>query len=181
MRGNQAGLYNIPAALWRGAKCSAEMEDPASLLRFTSRLRFARKKDFLDVPPRDSAYENPYGRSRGRAGDVVSKPTHFVQGTLDFLLLKILAGEPLHGFAIGRRLGQVSGGVLNVSHGSLYPALHKLEERGWINARWKPTENNRRAKFYAVTKLGRKHLEKETDDWDRLSTAIFAVMQLEEA
>lgn len=111
----------------------------------------------------------------------MSKSSTLVQGTLDFLLLKILAGEPLHGFAISRRLGQVSSGVLQVSDGSLYPALHKLEQRGWIAAEWKPTENNRRAKFYSITKLGRKHLAKETDQWDRLSSAIFAVAQLKEA
>ncbi len=104
-----------------------------------------------------------------------------VQGTLDFLLLKILAVEPLHGFAISRRLGHVSSGVLQVSDGSLYPALHKLEHKGWITAQWKPTENNRRAKFYSLTKLGRKHLARETEEWDRLSSAIFAVSQLKEA
>ena len=102
-------------------------------------------------------------------------------GTLDFLLLKILAVEPLHGFAISRRLRHVSDGVLQVSDGSLYPALHKLEQKGWISAQWKPTANNRRAKFYALTKIGRKHLSIEADHWDRLSTAIVAVMNLKEA
>ncbi|MBA3543989.1 MAG: PadR family transcriptional regulator [Chthoniobacterales bacterium] len=111
----------------------------------------------------------------------MSRSSTLVQGTLDFLLLKILAVEPLHGFAISRRLGQVSSGVLQVSDGSLYPALHKLEQKGWISAKWKPTENNRRAKFYALTKLGRKHLARESDEWDRLSSAIFAVSQLKEA
>ena len=79
----------------------------------------------------------------------MSKPSDLVQGTLDLLLLKILALEPLHGWAIGQRLKQVSGDVLQVSDGSLYPALHKLEQEGWITAEWKPTENNRRAKFYS--------------------------------
>ena len=111
----------------------------------------------------------------------MSKPSDLVQGTLDFLLLKILAIEPLHGFAISRRLRHVSDGVLQVSDGSLYPALHKLEQKGWISAQWKPTENNRRAKFYALTKNGRRHLSIEADQWDRLSTAIFAVMKLKEA
>lgn len=111
----------------------------------------------------------------------MSKPSDLLQGTLDFLLLKIIAVEPLHGFAVSRRLRRVSSGVLQVSDGSLYPALHKLEQRGWITAQWKPTENNRRAKFYSITKLGRKHLTKETDQWDRLSSAIFAVAQLKEA
>src|SRR5215831_2253473 len=79
----------------------------------------------------------------------MSKPSDLVHGTLDLLLLKILALEPLHGWAIGQRLKQVSGDVLQVSDGSLYPALHKLEQEGWITAEWKPTENNRRAKFYS--------------------------------
>ena len=111
----------------------------------------------------------------------MSRSSTLVQGTLDFLLLKILAVEPLHGFAISRRLGQVSNGVLQVSDGSLYPALHKLEQRGWIRAQWKPTENNRRAKFYSLTRLGRKHLARESDEWDRLSSAILVVSQLKEA
>ncbi len=111
----------------------------------------------------------------------MSKPPDLLQGTLDFLLLKIIAVEPLHGFAISRRLRHVSSGALQVSDGSLYPALHKLEQKGWISAHWKPTENKRRAKFYSLTKLGRKHLGKEADQWDRLSSAIFAVMKLEEA
>ena len=88
----------------------------------------------------------------------MSRPSDLVQGTLDLLLLKILALEPLHGWAIGQRLRQVSGNVLQVSDGSLYPALHKLENEGWVKAEWKPTENNRRAKFYALTKTGRRRL-----------------------
>jgi len=104
-----------------------------------------------------------------------------VQGTLDLLLLKILALEPLNGWAIGQRLKQVSGDVLRVSDGSLYPALHKLEQEGWISAEWKPSENNRRAKFYSLTRLGRKQLEKEAADWSRLSAAISHVVRLEEA
>src|SRR5262249_2379449 len=101
--------------------------------------------------------------------------------TLDLLLLKILALEPLHGWAIGQRLKQVSGDVLQVSDGSLYPALHKLEQEGWITAEWKPTENNRRAKFYSLSRLGRKQLQKEAANWERLSSAITGVMRLEEA
>jgi len=111
----------------------------------------------------------------------VSKPSDLVQGTLDLLLLKILALEPLNGWAIGQRLKQVSGDVLRVSDGSLYPALHKLEQEGWISAEWKPSENNRRAKFYSLTRLGRKQLEKEAADWSRLSAAISHVVRLEEA
>jgi transcriptional regulator len=110
----------------------------------------------------------------------MSKPSDLVQGTLDFLLLKIFAMEPLHGFAISRRLRHVSDGILQVSDGSLYPALHKLEQNGWISAKWKSTENNRRAKFYSLTKRGRKHLARETEQWDRLSSAIVAVMKLKE-
>jgi|SRR5215831_543691 len=111
----------------------------------------------------------------------MSKPADLVQGTLDLLLLKILALEPLHGWAISLRLKQVSGDVLQVSEGSLYPALHKLEQEGWIKAEWRVTENNRRAKFYSLTRPGRKHLEKEAANWMRLSDAISAVVRLEEA
>jgi PadR family transcriptional regulator len=111
----------------------------------------------------------------------MSKPPDLLQGTLDLLILKMLALEPMHGWAIGRRLKQVSQDVLQVSVGSLYPALHKLENAGWIRADWKPSENNRRAKFYSLTRLGRKQLENETASWDRLSSAILRVMQLKKA
>jgi len=110
----------------------------------------------------------------------VSKPSDLVQGTLDMLILKILALEPLNGWAISQRLKQISSEVLGVSDGSLYPALHKLERRGCIRAQWKPSENNRRAKFYSLTGLGRKQLEKETANWNRVSAAISGVVQLEE-
>jgi len=111
----------------------------------------------------------------------MSKPSDLVQGTLDLLLLKILTLEPLNGFAISIRLKQVSGDVLQVSDGSLYPALHKLEQEGWIKAEWRPSENNRRAKFYSLTRLGRRHLEREAENWNRLSAAISQVIKLEEA
>jgi PadR family transcriptional regulator PadR len=111
----------------------------------------------------------------------MSRPSDLVQGTLDLLLLKILALEPLHGWAIGQRLRQMSGNVLQVSDGSLYPALHKLENEGWIKAEWRPSENNRRAKFYSLTRAGRRQLETETASWDRLSTAISQVVRIEEA
>jgi PadR family transcriptional regulator, regulatory protein PadR len=111
----------------------------------------------------------------------MSKPSDLVQGTLDLLLLKILALEPLHGWAISQRLKQVSGDVLQVSDGSLYPALHKLEQEGWIASEWKPSENNRRAKFYSLTRLGRRQLERESANWDRLSSAISNVIKLREA
>ena len=111
-------------------------------------------------------------------GGHLSKPSDLVQGTLDLLILKILALQPLHGWAISQRLKQVSGEVLQVSDGSLYPALHKLEQEGWIKAEWKPSENNRRAKFYSLTRPGRKHLEREAANWNRLSAAISQVVQL---
>jgi transcriptional regulator len=104
-----------------------------------------------------------------------------VQGTLDLLLLKILALEPLHGWAISQRLKQVSKDILQVSDGSLYPALHKLEQHGWITAEWRVTENNRRAKFYTLTRAGHRHLRRESANWDRLSTAISQVVKLREA
>lgn len=110
----------------------------------------------------------------------MSKPTDLVQGTLDLLVLKILQLEPLNGWAISQRLKQVSDDVLQVSDGSLYPALHKLEQEGWITAEWRPSENNRRAKFYSLTRPGRKHLEKEAAQWDRLSSAISNVLRLNE-
>ena len=111
----------------------------------------------------------------------MSKPTDLVQGTLDLLLLKILALEPMNGCAISLRLKQVSGDVLQVSDGSLYPALHKLEQEGWITATWRTTENNRRAKFYALSRLGRRHLERETANWAALSAAITHVVNLTRA
>jgi len=114
-------------------------------------------------------------------GKRVSKPSALVQGTLDLLILKILALQPLHGWAVSQRLKQVSGDVLQVSEGSLYPALHKLEQEGWIRAEWRQTENNRRAKFYSLTRLGRGHLERESANWNRLSSAISHVVRLEEA
>jgi len=100
---------------------------------------------------------------------------------LDLLLLKILALEAMNGWSISQRLRQISGEVLQVSDGSLYPALHKLEQEGWITAEWRPSENNRRAKFYSLTRLGRKQLEKEAANWDRLSGAITQIVRLKEA
>lgn len=114
-------------------------------------------------------------------GNQMSKPPDFVQGTLDLLLLKILALEPQHGWAISQRLKQVSGEVLQVSDGSLYPALHKLEQEGWISAEWKTSELGRRAKFYSLTRLGRKQLAKESANWDRLSNAVSQVVRLQES
>jgi transcriptional regulator len=110
----------------------------------------------------------------------VSRPSDLVQGTLDLLILKILALEPLHGFAVSQRLHQVSREVLAVSDGSLYPALHKLEQEGWIQAEWRQTANNRRAKFYSLTKLGQKQLAREAAEWERLSAAINHVIALKQ-
>lgn len=111
----------------------------------------------------------------------MSRPPDLVQGTLDLLLLKILALEPLNGYAVSQRLKQVSREVLQVSDGSLYPALHKLEQEGWIRSEWRPSENNRRAKFYSLTRLGRRQLEKEAGAWKRLSAAISSVVKLKQA
>jgi transcriptional regulator len=107
----------------------------------------------------------------------MSRPADLVQGTLDLLILKTLALEPMHGWAIGQRLAQRSGDQLRVSQGSLYPSLHKLEQAGWIEAEWKPSENNRRAKFYRLTASGKKALKAETAEWERLSSAISLVVR----
>jgi PadR family transcriptional regulator, regulatory protein PadR len=111
----------------------------------------------------------------------MSKPTGLVQGTLDLLILKILAIGPLHGLAIANRLRQVSGDVLQVSDGSLYPALHKLEHDGWIKAEWKTSELGRRAKYYSVTRAGHRRLNEERANWKRLSVAIDQVVDFQEA
>ena len=108
----------------------------------------------------------------------MSRPADLVQGTLDLLVLKILALQPLHGWAISQRLKQVSSEVLQVSDGSLYPCLHKLELQGWIKAEWKPSDHNRRAKFYALTRPGRRRLEEEAESWRRLSSAITHIVNL---
>ena len=107
----------------------------------------------------------------------MSKPTDLVQGTLDLLILRSLALEPMHGWAIAQRIRQVSGDVLQVGQGALYPALHKLEQQGWITAEWAVSENNRRAKYYTLTREGRKALAHETAQWERLSAAISLVVR----
>jgi len=108
----------------------------------------------------------------------VSKPTDLVQGTLDLLILNVLALEPLHGWAIAQRIKQISNEVLHVGQGSLYPALHKLEHQGWVEAEWGESENNRRAKYYRLTREGRQALKQEAAQWERLSTAITAIVRL---
>ena len=105
----------------------------------------------------------------------MSRPTDLVQGTVDLLILKTLALEPMHGWAIAQRIVQSSNGVLRIQQGSLYPALHRLEHQGFIKADWGRSDNNRRAKYYALTRAGQKRLTREADDWERLSAAITAI------
>jgi len=105
------------------------------------------------------------------------RATDLVQGTLEVLILKTLALEPMHGWGIGQRIQQVSKDVLQVGQGSLYPALHRLEAKGWISSEWGPSENNRRARYYSLTKSGRKQLESELKNWERLSSAIALVLE----
>ena len=107
----------------------------------------------------------------------MSKPTDLVQGTLDLLLLRVLSLEPMHGWAIAQRIRQMSNEQLRVGQSALYPALHKLEQQGWIEAEWSPSENNRRAKYYKLTAAGRKALKAETAEWERLSSAISLVVK----
>ena len=105
------------------------------------------------------------------------KPTDLIQGMLDLLILRTVALEPLHGWAIAQRIKQMSNEVLQVQQGSLYPALHRLEERGLISATWGASETNRRAKYYTLTPAGRQQLEREQADWERLSSAIALVLK----
>lgn len=107
----------------------------------------------------------------------MSKPTDLVQGTLDLLILKSILLEPQHGWAIAQRIRQVSNEVLQVNQGALYPALHRLEQQGWITAEWGESENNRRAKYYSLTKSGKKYLQTEQANWERLSAAIGLVLK----
>ncbi len=100
-----------------------------------------------------------------------------LQGTLDMLILKTLALEPMHGWGISQRIQQTSAGVLNINQGSLYPALYRLEERGWVTAEWDSSDNNRQAKYYKLTRAGRKQLDEETANWQRLSAAVEQVLQ----
>lgn len=107
----------------------------------------------------------------------MSKPTDMVQGTLDLLVLKVIALEPMHGWAIAQRIRQISGDVLQVGQGALYPSLHKLEQNGWISSKWDISDNNRRAKYYTLTRAGRKILQHEAAQWERLSAAISQVVR----
>jgi PadR family transcriptional regulator, regulatory protein PadR len=107
----------------------------------------------------------------------MAKPTGLVQGTLDLLILKTLALQPMHGWGIAQRIREVSQDVLQVNQGALYPALHRLEQQGWIRAKWSESENNRRAKFYSLTPDGTKYLRQERAQWRRLSLAIELVLE----
>lgn len=102
----------------------------------------------------------------------MGKPSDLVQGTLDLLILKTIQLEPMHGWAIAKRIQQISGEVLQVQQGSLYPALHRLEQQGWVKTKWAESETGRQARFYTLTAAGRKQLESETANWNRLSAAI---------
>ena len=107
----------------------------------------------------------------------MAKPNDLVQGTLDLLILKTISLEPKHGWAIAKRIQQISGEVLQVQQGSLYPALHRLEQQAWIKAKWKEIETGRQTKFYSLTGAGRVQLEKEAENWSRLSAAINLVVE----
>ena len=108
----------------------------------------------------------------------MGKPNDLIQGTLDLLILKTVSLEPKHGWAIAKRIQQVSDEVLQVQQGSLYPALHRLEQQGWIRAHWAETQTGRKAKFYSLTPTGRAQLEKELESWDRLSNAVNLVVRM---
>ena len=107
----------------------------------------------------------------------MSQSVDLLQGTLDLLILKTLALESMHGWGVAQRIQQISKDALQVQQGSLYPALHRLEQQGWIEAEWRASENNRRAKYYSLTRAGRKQLEVETANWERLSAAIRQILQ----
>jgi PadR family transcriptional regulator len=108
----------------------------------------------------------------------MSKPSDLIQGTLDLLILKTISIEPKHGWAIGKRIEQVSAEVLQVTQGALYPALHRLEQQGWIRSEWRDTETGREAKFYSLTRAGRAQLDKELAQWERLSNAVGLVIRM---
>jgi len=110
----------------------------------------------------------------------MSKPSDLLQGTLDLLILRTLSLEPMHGWAIARRIQQASNEVLQVTQGALYPALHRLEQQGWLRGDWRQSETGREAKFYSLTRAGRTQLEKELAQWERLSTAVCLVIRMAE-
>ncbi|HEX7361719.1 MAG TPA: PadR family transcriptional regulator [Bryobacteraceae bacterium] len=108
----------------------------------------------------------------------MGKPSDLLQGTLDLLILKTLSLEPSHGWAIAKRIEQVSRDVLQITQGALYPALHRLEHQGWIRSQWRTTETGREAKYYRLTRAGRVQLEEELAQWDRLSSAVGLVVRM---
>jgi transcriptional regulator len=110
-------------------------------------------------------------------GVAVPKPSDLLQGTLDLLILKTIAREPLHGWGIAKRIGALSGEVLSVGQGSLYPALHRPEQQGWIRAEWRDSDLGRSAKFYSLTRDGRRQLERELESWNRLSSAVYLLIE----
>ena len=112
-----------------------------------------------------------------RNADLAKQKSDLLQGTLDMLILKTLALEPEHGWGIAQRIQQISGGVLSINQGSLYPALYRLEEKGWVATEWGSSDNNRQAKYYSLTRAGRKQLAEEEENWRRLSTAITQVLE----
>jgi PadR family transcriptional regulator PadR len=122
----------------------------------------------------------PWVLSTVEVSPPMGKPSDLVQGTLDLLILKTISLEPKHGWAIGKRIEQISKDALQVQQGSLYPALYRLEQQGWIKAEWKKTDTGREAKFYALTAAGRKQLDKELASWSRLSGAINLVVRTTE-
>lgn len=107
----------------------------------------------------------------------MGKPTDLIQGTLDLLILRTIALQPMHGWGIAQRIKQLSKEVLQVNQGALYPALHRLQQSGWIKAQWRDSENNRRAKYYSLTRAGEKYLRQQQTSWDRLSMAINIVLE----
>lgn len=132
--------------------------------------------DRCHAPPLTTCYTlTIYNRVVDNRG--MGKPNDLVQGTLDLLILKTISLEPKHGWAIAKRIEQISKDVLQVQQGSLYPALHRLEQQGWIRAKWSESETGREAKFYSLTAAGRSQLEKEKESWKRLSTAIDLVVE----
>jgi len=108
----------------------------------------------------------------------MGRPSDLIQGTLDLLILKTISVEPLHGWGIAQRIQQVTSDVLQIQQGSLYPALHRLEQQGWIQAKWKGTDNGRRARFYSLTPQGRRQLRRELTNWKRLSGAVGLIVEM---
>jgi PadR family transcriptional regulator, regulatory protein PadR len=133
----------------------------------------------FDLPLHFDKKDGIFCRSfRGETSFMVDKRIGLPQGTLDLLILKVLSLGPQHGWAISERLGQISTGVVQVQQGSLYPALHRLERRGWIKAEWAASDNNRNAKYYELTRAGRKQLETETVAWRTLSSTIGQILDI---